>query len=29
MQPVTGPGWNDDEELAPHVVRPAVSAADA
>jgi hypothetical protein len=25
MQPVTGPGWNDGEELAPHLVqgRPA------
>jgi hypothetical protein len=29
VQPVTGPGWNDGEELAPHVVRPEVSAADA
>ena len=29
VQPVTGPGWNDDEELAPPVARPAVSAADA
>ncbi len=29
MQPVTGPGWNDDEELAPHLIRPEVSAAGA
>jgi len=29
VQPVTGPGWNDGEELAPHVARPEVTAADA
>jgi hypothetical protein len=29
VQPVTGSGWDDAEELAPHVIRPEVPAPGA